>query len=82
MPVANDMVKQLDEAAKAGDTAHLLQVLGRLARAHGMSRLAAEMGMSRASLYKALAPHGNPEFATIVKVTTALHLRLRFLAPR
>jgi probable addiction module antidote protein len=41
-----------------------------------MARLARETGLGRESLYKALSPYGNPEFATILKVVSALGLRL------
>jgi probable addiction module antidote protein len=50
--------------------------LGVVARAHGMSQLAAETGLSRQSLYKALSSDGNPEFATVLKVMQALGFRL------
>ena len=42
-----------------------------------MADIARETGLGRESLYKALAPEGNPEFATILKVVKALGLRLR-----
>jgi probable addiction module antidote protein len=32
--------------------------------------------MARESLYKALSPEGNPEFATVMKVIKALGFRL------
>ena len=41
-----------------------------------MTNVAREAGLGRESLYKALSPSGNPEFATILKVVTALGLRL------
>ena len=41
-----------------------------------MSRVARKAGLGRESLYKALSPNGNPEFATILKVVRALGLRL------
>lgn len=34
--------------------------------------------MSREGLYKALSAEGNPSFATIMKITHALGLRLHF----
>ena len=48
----------------------------KLARARGMTQLAKETGMGRESLYKALSGQGNPSFATILKVTRALGLKL------
>ncbi len=41
-----------------------------------MAKVAAEAGLGRESLYKALSPDGNPEFATVLKVLRALGLRL------
>ena len=47
-----------------------------VARARGMAQLARDAGLGRESLYKALSPSGNPEFATILKVVAALGLKL------
>ena len=47
-----------------------------VARARGMAQLAKDAGLGRESLYKALSPAGNPEFATIMKVVSALGLKL------
>ncbi len=41
-----------------------------------MAQTARDVGMSREGLYKALSPSGNPSFATVLKVLTALGLRL------
>jgi probable addiction module antidote protein len=41
-----------------------------------MSQVAKDAGLSRESLYKALSGEGNPSFATILKVTSALGIRL------
>ena len=41
-----------------------------------MTQLAKDTGLGRESLYKALSGEGNPSFATILKVTRALGLRL------
>ena len=41
-----------------------------------MTIVAADAGLGRESLYKALSPDGNPEFATVLKVMRALGLRL------
>lgn len=48
--------------------AYLEAVLGDIARAKGMSQIANQTGLGRESLYKALSPEGNPEFATILRV--------------
>ena len=58
------------------DVAFIASALGTIARARGMSQLARDTGLGRESLYKALSGEGNPSFATILKVTHALGLRL------
>ena len=63
------------EEAK-GDAAFIAKALGDIARAKGMTQVAREAGLGRESLYKALSPDGNPEFATIMKVVSALGLQL------
>lgn len=58
------------------DAAGIARALGDIARAKGMSQIAKEAGLSRESLYRALSSEGNPSFATILKVTKALGVRL------
>ncbi|MCB9472746.1 MAG: putative addiction module antidote protein [Candidatus Delongbacteria bacterium] len=62
------------------DIAGIARALGDIARAKGMALVAREAGLSRESMYKALSEHGNPSFATILKVTKALGIRLRVRA--
>jgi probable addiction module antidote protein len=71
-----DMAAFLEAALEEGEPALVAAALGDIARARGMSELARETGLGRESLYKALSPNGNPEFATIMKVVQALGLRL------
>ena len=54
--------------------------LGDVARAKGMAQIAKAAGLGRESLYKALSPEGNPEFATVLKVMRALGLKLKVAA--
>jgi probable addiction module antidote protein len=71
-----DMALYLEAALEEGDPALIAAALGDIARAKGMTQLARDTGLGRESLYKALSASGNPEFATIMKVVTALGLRL------
>ena len=59
-----------------GDAAIVAKALGTIARAKGMSQVAADAGLSRESLYKALSGERNPSFETILKVINALGLKL------
>lgn len=63
-----------------GDAAFIARALGDIARAQGMTRVAQQAGLSRESLYKALSGERSPDFATILKVTRALGVRLHAAA--
>jgi len=64
----------LEEAPE--DAGGIARALGDIARAKGMSQVAKDAGLSRESLYRALSAEGNPSFATVLKVTKALGVRL------
>lgn len=66
----------LQAALEDGEPRVVIQALGNLARARGMSQIARQTGLRRESLYKALSPDGNPEFATVLKVVRALGIKL------
>lgn len=74
-----DMAAYLDACLiEAGDdAAFIAHALGVIARAKGMTQLANDSGLGRESLYKALSGEGNPSFATILKVLSALGVSLR-----
>ena len=71
-----DMAAYLEATLEEGDPALITAALGDIARAKGMTQIARETGLGRESLYKALSPEGNPEFATVLKVVRALGLKL------
>jgi probable addiction module antidote protein len=75
-----DMAAYLEAALDDGDPALVAAALGDISRAKGMTQIARETGLGRESLYKALSPEGNPEFATILKVIKALGLKLHATA--
>lgn len=72
-----DIDAYLDAALEDGDPRLITAALGDIAKARGMTKVAADMGCSRESLYKALSADGNPLFATVLKTVNALGLRLR-----
>lgn len=71
-----DMAAYLEAALEDGEPAVVVKALGAIARARGMTQIARDTGLKRESLYKALSPEGNPEFATVLKVVRALGLKL------
>ena len=71
-----DMAAYFEAALEENDPSLIAAALGDIARAKGMTYVAQKAGLGRESLYKALSPEGNPEFSTILKVVTALGLKL------
>lgn len=72
--VATYLEIALEESAE--DPTAVPRALGVIARSTNMSELARRVGMSRDGLYKALSDQGNPTWSTVLKVTSALGLRL------
>lgn len=75
-----DMAQYLEAALEDGDPRVVAAVLGHIARAKGMTRVAKKAGLGRESLYKSLTSRGNPELATVLKVIRALNLKLKVAA--
>ena len=51
-----------------------------VAKARGMTRVAADAGLGRESLYKALRPGAQPRFDTVRRLLAALNVRLDVVA--
>jgi probable addiction module antidote protein len=66
----------LDAVQEDGHPELLKDALGAIARSKGMTEIAKEAGLGRSSLYRALSPDGNPEFAKVAGVLKAPGLRL------
>jgi len=66
------IAEYLSQVLADGDTEELIVALGHVARAKGMTQVAKDAGLGRASLYKALSPGGNPQFDTVLRVARAV----------
>lgn len=75
-----DVAAYLEAVFEDGDPALITHALGVIARAEGMTEVAKQAGLTRASLYKALSADGHPEFATVLKVVQALGLKMTVAA--
>jgi probable addiction module antidote protein len=71
----------LKAAFESGNIPEITRALSDVARARNMTDLAAKMGITRQGLYKTLSENGNPEFATIQKLITALGLQMSIITP-
>lgn len=63
--------------AEDGDSAALLTTLRIVARVKGISQIAAEVGMSRQGLQKALSAKGNPRLDNVNLIMRAMGYQLR-----
>lgn len=66
----------LNDALASGHAGYIANALGIVARARGMTALAAETGFKRQQLYRALSEDGNPTLDTLTRVVSALGFRL------
>ncbi|MES2017145.1 MAG: addiction module antidote protein [Pseudomonadota bacterium] len=64
------------DAFETGDAAHIAAALGTVARAKGMTELAARTGLSREQLYRSLSANGNPTLKTTLAVMKAFGVSL------
>lgn len=75
---SNEMIAEyLNAILEEGDESEVVIAIGHVAKAIGMTKIAEETGMSRPSLYKALADGAKPQFATIMKVLKAIGGQIR-----
>lgn len=77
-----DIESYLEAALEDGDPQLIAAALGDIARARGMTKVAADIGCSRESLYKALSANGNPLFSTVLSAASALGLQLRLTSAK
>lgn len=66
------IVEYLNIVLEEGSNADVIAAIGHVAKAIGMTKIAEETGLSRPSLYKALAEGAKPQFDTIMKVLKAI----------
>lgn len=75
---SDEMVGEyLSQVLADGDADELISAIGHVAKARGMTQIAKDSGLGRASLYKAFAPGAKPRFDTVIKVMHALGVELR-----
>ncbi|MCB9421826.1 MAG: putative addiction module antidote protein [Ardenticatenaceae bacterium] len=73
----NDFLTEIfDDYAQDGDSVALLSSLRVVARAKGVSNMAAEVGMTRQGLQKALSAKGNPRLDNINAIMRAMGYQL------
>ncbi|AOW16456.1 putative addiction module antidote protein [Polaribacter vadi] len=66
------IAEYLNTVLEEGNTTDIINAIGHVAKAIGMTKISEETGLSRPSLYKALSDGSKPQFATIMKVLKAI----------
>ena len=66
------IVEYLNAVLAEGNDSEVITAIGHIAKSIGMTKIAQETGLSRPSLYKALAEGSKPQFDTIMKVLRAI----------
>lgn len=76
LTTTEDHAELLSDALHTEHAGYIAAALGVVAKSRGMTKLAAETGLSRQALHKALSEDGNPTLDTVIKVCHALGLQL------
>ena len=76
LPDEAAVAEYLTVVMEENDPAALAKALGTIARARGMSEIAAKAGIGREALYKALRDGASPRYETISRVFQALGVKL------
>ncbi|HKL90794.1 MAG TPA: addiction module antidote protein [Allomuricauda sp.] len=66
------IAEYLNAVLEEGDSGDVINAIGHVAKAIGMTKISEETGLSRPSLYKALSDGSKPQFGTIMKVLKAI----------
>ncbi len=72
------IAEYLSNILEEGDTGLLLEAIGDVAKARGMTKIAESAGLGRESLYKAFSKDAKPRFETIFKVLQSLGITIHF----
>ena len=74
------IAEYLSQVLEDGDIDELLQAIGHIAKAKGMTQIAKDTGLGRESLYKTFAKGSKPKFDTVLKVLNSLDIKLKAVA--
>lgn len=75
---SKEMVAEyLSQVLEDGDMDELLETIGNIAKAKGMSQIAKDTGLGRESLYKTFQAGSKPRFETVMKVMNSFGVKLQ-----
>lgn len=71
------IAEYLSQVLEDGDTNELLEAIGNIAKAKGMSQIAKDTGLGRESLYKTFQDGAKPRFETVIRVLNSFGVKLQ-----
>ena len=71
------ITEYLNQVLQDGDMNEILDAIGNIAKAKGITQIAKDTGLGRESLYKTFAKDAKPRFETVVKVLKSLDIKLQ-----
>ena len=71
------IAEYLSQVLKDGDMNELLNAIGNIAKAKGMSQIAKDTGLGREILYKTFSADTKPRFETVMKVLDSFGVKLQ-----
>ncbi len=74
---SQEMTAALNAALDEGDLHRIMGIMGEMARAHRIRRVARETGLGEKSLYKSMRAGASPEFNTVLRVLRSLGFQLQ-----
>ena len=74
------IAEYLSQVLQDGDMDELLNAIGYIAKAKGMTEISKNTGLGRESLYKTFAKGSKPKFETVLKVLNSLGIKLQAVA--
>ena len=74
------IAEYLSQILADGDMDELLEAIGNIAKAKGMSQIAKETGLGRESLYKTFHKGTKPKFDTIMKIMNSIGVKIQVSA--
>ena len=74
------IAEYLSQILADADMDELLEALGNIAKAKGMSQIATETGLGRESLYKTFHKGTKPKFDTIMKILGSFGVKVQVTA--
>ena len=74
------IAEYLSQVLADGNMDELLDAIGNIAKAKGMSQISKDTGLGRESLYKTFQSGAKPRFETIMKVLNSFDIKLKAVA--